>query len=204
MATNPFFYENRAAEDRSLVEDIIIETIQIAGINCFYIKKTFQDIDKILGEDNLMAFRDAFLMEMYIDNIDGYGGEGQLISKFGIEVRNKITFTISMKRFLEETGMERPQEGDLVWFSLTNCFFEILFVEDNSPFLEMGANFTYKLQCQTWNYSHEEISIDEGVLDHFAVQQEVDAGPQLEDNQDFLDFSNDKISGKNIFGIKIS
>ena len=203
MATNPFFYENRASEDRSLVEDIIIETIQIAGVNCFYVKKTFQNIDVILGEDNLMAFKDAFLMEMYIENIDGYGGEGQLISKFGIEVKNKITFIISMKRYFEETKSERPQEGDLIWFSLTNCFFEILFVEVNSPFLEFGENFTYKLQCQTWNYSHEEIDTHESVLNHFAIQQETFASPALEDNQDFNDFSNDRVSGKNIFGIQI-
>ncbi|MCA9496556.1 MAG: hypothetical protein KC589_06435, partial [Nanoarchaeota archaeon] len=89
MATNPFFYENRANNDQDLVEDIVIEVIQIAGINCYYVRKTFQELDTILGEDNLMKFKDAYLMEMYPETVDTYGGEGQLISKFGIEVKNK-------------------------------------------------------------------------------------------------------------------
>lgn len=202
MATNPFFYENRATIDQDLYEDIIIETIQISGVNCFYVKKTFTELDSILGEDNLLTFKDAFILEMYPENVDGYGGEGQIISKFGIEIRNKITFVISQKRFLEETGSERPHEGDLIWFPLSNCYFEILFVEDNVPFFEMGKNYTFKLQCQTWNYSHEPIKTEEDVLDNFAVQK--NKSPTLDDNSEFDDFGTTSISGKNIFGIKIN
>lgn len=202
MATNPFFYENRADLDHDFYEDIIIETIQISGFNCYYVKKTFTEIDKILGEDNLLTFKDAFLLEMYLENVDGYGGEGQIISKFGIEIKNKITFIISMKRFKEETGYERPHEGDLIWFPLSNCYFEILFVEDNIPFFELGKNYTYKLQCQTWNYSHENIDTEETVLDSFAIQKK--SAPSLDDNEEFKDFGNDSVIGKNIFGIKIN
>jgi len=202
MATNPFFYENRAQLDHDFYEDIIIETIQIAGYNCYYVRKTFTQIDKILGEDQLLKFTDAHLLEMYIENIEGYGGEGQIISKFGIEVKNKITFIISQSRFMEETQLDRPYEGDLIWFPLSNCFFEILFVEDNIPFFEMGNNYTYKLQCQTWNYSHENIDTKETILDSFTDEKK--SAGSLDDNEEFKDFGNDSVIGNNIFGIKIN
>lgn len=149
-----------------------------------------------------MKFKDAYLMEMYPETVDTYGGEGQLISKFGIEVKNKIVLIVSQKRFLQETGRDRPDEGDLIWFPLSNSFFEILFVEDNIPFFELGKNFVFKIQCQTWNYGHEEISTTETLLDNFENNKNR-YSTDLEDNDALQDFGNTKITAENAFGIKV-
>ena len=113
MSTNPFFYEDRSVNEQSLIEDIIIEFIQISGQDIYFVKKTFQSIDKILGEDNLMKFKDAYLIEVYPETTT-YAGEGEFVSKFGIEIKNKLTLTVSMRRFREIVGKDRPNEGDLI------------------------------------------------------------------------------------------
>lgn len=203
MATNPFFYEDDALCEQQLINDIIVEDIQIRGKNCFYVKKTFNDIDQILGEDKLTEFNDAYPIEMYIENFDAFGGEGQFISKFGLESKNKITFVVSSTRFEEELGSDydRPLEGDLIWLPMIKTFFEIIYVDDNVPFYLFGTKFSYKIFCQTWNYSHEEISTNVEVIDTFAIEQK--ESTTLKDNDEFLNFGNDLVSGTNIFGIRV-
>lgn len=184
------------------MEDIIIESIQISGINCFYVRKTFQDIDQILGEDNLMKFSDAYLLEFYLDSFEGYGGEGQIVSKFGIEVKNRLDFSVAVKRFKEEVKMDRPMEGDLLWLPLTQSFFEILFVEDNIPFFELGRNYIFKLATQSWYYGQEKVETEEARLNKFVTDKK-ETTPILSDNDEFNDFGNDKIIDTNIFGVTI-
>ena len=203
MATNPFFYEDSALCEQQLLNDLIIEDIQIRGKNCFYIKKTFNSIDQILGEDSLMSFNDAYPIEMYIETYDGFGGEGQFISKFGLESKNKITFIVSSSRFTEVLGSSysRPLEGDLIWLPMIKNFFEIIYVDDNSPFYVLGEKLTYKIFCQSWAYSSEEIETKEEVLDSFNK-------PQMEfnkqhDTEEFNSFGTDIISNKNIFGLTL-
>lgn len=202
MATNPFFYEDSASCDQELLNDIIVEDIQIRGKNCFYIKKTFNSVDQILGEDALMSFEDSYPLEMYIETFDAFGGEGQFISKFGLESKNKITFVVSASRFAEILGSEysRPLEGDLVWLPMIKNFFEIIYVDDNSPFYVLGKKFTFKLFCQTWAYSSEQINTSEEILDTFGKQQKEFA--KTHDNEEFGSFGSDIINNKNIFGIQ--
>ncbi len=203
MSTNPFFYEDSASCEQALLNDLIVEDIQIKGKNCFYVKKTFNNIDQILGEDALMSFEDAYPIEMYIESFDGFSGEGQFISKFGLESKNKITFIVSQTRFEEELGPNylRPLEGDLIWLPMIKNFFEILYVDDNSPFYVLGNKFVYKLFCQTWTHSFEKIETHEEILDTFGQQQKEE--PALRNNEEFLDFNNANISSKNIFGVTI-
>lgn len=203
MAANPFFYEDSASCDQSLLNDLIVEDIQIKGKNCFYIKKTFTSIDQILGEDSLIKFKDAYPLEMYIETYDGFTGEGQFVSKFGLESKNKLTLVISSSRFAEELGenYSRPLEGDLVWVPMLGNLFEIVYVDDNSPFYVLGSKFTFKLFCQSWNYSHESIETNEEVLNRFHKQQE--ESDVLKDNEELLNFGNDISNDKNIFGITI-
>lgn len=203
MAANPFFYEDSASCDQALLDELIIEDIQIKGKNCFYVKKTFTSIDQILGEDALLSFNDAYPLEMYIETFDGFGGEGQFISKFGLESKNKLTLVISATRFVQELGESypRPLEGDLVWVPMLNNFFEIIYVDDNSPFFVLENKFTYKLFCQSWNYSSETVSTKEETMDQFGKQQK--QSPVLKDNQEFSTFGTDISIANNIFGVKI-
>lgn len=185
------------------MEDLVIESIQITGINCFYVRKTFQSIDQILGEDNLMKFSDAYLLEFYLDSVEGYGGEGQLISKFGIEIKNRLDFSVSVKRFVEEVKLERPMEGDLIWFPFSQTFFEILFVEDNIPFYEVGKNYIFKIATQTWYYGQEKVDTTEARLNDFTESKK-EKIPNLSDNDEFNDFANDRIIDNNIFGVNLT
>lgn len=149
-----------------------------------------------------MKFSDAYLLEFYLDSHEGYGGEGQFISKFGIEVKNRLDFSVAVKRFNEEVKMERPMEGDLIWLPLTGSFFEILFVEDNVPFYELGNNYIFKLSTQSWYYGQEKIETTEAKLNEFAEtkKEKIDI---LSDNDEFNAFGNDKIIDTNIFGVKV-
>ena len=199
MATNPFFYEDRSVCEQNLVEDIIIEFIQISGLDCYFIKKTFNSIDKILGEDNLIAFNDSYLIELYPETTT-YGGEGEFVSKFGIEIKNKLTLTVAMKRFREIVKDERPHEGDLIWIPMTKNFFEIIYVNDNNPFFTLGSNFTFQMICQSWNYSNEEINTPEEVLNDFSKNKK--ESPSLDDNIEFNSFGDTVITGNNIFNVK--
>ena len=149
-----------------------------------------------------MKFSDAYLLEFYLDSHEGYGGEGQFISKFGIEIKNRLEFSVSVKRFIDEVGMDRPMEGDLIWLPLTQSFFEILFVEDNEPFFEVGKNYIFKLSTQSWYYSHENVETKEANLNRFAVEKK-EREPAYSDNDEFNDFGNDKIIDTNIFGVTV-
>lgn len=199
MATNPFFYEDRSVCEQNLIEDIVIEFIQISGMDCYFIKQTFSSVDKILGEDNLMAFKDAYLIELYPETTV-YSGEGEFVSKFGIEIKNKLIFAVSVKRFKEVVKQERPHEGDLIWVPLAKNFFEVIYVQDNTPFFTLGSNYTFQMTCQSWNYSNEELNTSEAVLNEFANNKKEFTAQ--DDNDEFNSFGDTIITGNNIFNVR--
>ncbi len=161
MATNVFFSQAVKSEQH-LVEDLVVESLRMYGHNCFYLPRKIVDEDKILGEAANSSFEDAYEVEMYIENVEGFEGEGDLYSKFGVEIRDTATFVISRRsweRFVSldtnlATGL-RPNEGDLVYFPLSKSLFEIKFVEHENPFYQLGKLFVFKLTCDLFEYSGE-------------------------------------------------
>ena len=126
MATNHYFnhYGTNTADQR-LTENLIIESIKVYGIDVYYMPRATVNMDSIFGEDRLSEFTDARMIEMYVKNVDGFEGEGTLVSNFGLEVRDQVTFTLSQRRFAElnfETGIRetQPATGDLIYFPLTS------------------------------------------------------------------------------------
>ena len=127
MATNHYFnhYGTNTADQR-LVENLIIESIQTYGIDVYYLPRTLNDEDTIYGEDNTASYNSAHMVEMYIKNVDGFEGEGDFIAKFGIQIKDQITFSVSRRRWTElqvpgEGRNAAPQEGDLIYFPLTGA-----------------------------------------------------------------------------------
>ena len=168
MPTNVYFSTGTTSEQR-LYEDLIIEQLKIYGQDVFYLPRKIANKDTIFGEDPASSFDDSYIIEMYVDNTDGYMGEQEIIKKFGLELRDDIKFTVSKLRWetlVSNNGdwvAERPQEGDLVYFPTTKAFFEIQFVEHEQPFYQQSALPVYKLSCTKFEYSSERI--DTGIVE---------------------------------------
>ena len=171
MPTNVFF--NQAVEsEQNLVEDLVVESLRMYGHNCYYLPRTIVNEDTILGDAANSSFDDAYEVEMYLDGVDGFEGEGDLYAKFGVEVRDSATFTISRRtweRFVSldanlATGL-RPNEGDLIYFPLSKSLFEIKFVEHENPFYQLGKLFVFKMTCDLFEYSGEDFDTSIEALD---------------------------------------
>jgi len=164
MATNPYFRDNYSGE-QNVTESIVIETIRMMGKNCFYIPREYNNISVLYGEDPLSTFTNKIEIEMYPATVNGFGGAGDLASRFGIEVKDDVTLVVSKKRFTKEVTekfntITRPREGDLIYFPLSKTFFEINFVEHETPFYQLGKLYTFTLFCETFVFSHEEFNTD--------------------------------------------
>ena len=173
MPTNVYFDTGTTSEQR-LYEDLIIEQLKIYGQDVYYLPRKLANKDTIFGEDPASSFDDSYIIEMYVDNSDGYMGEQEIIKKFGLELRDDIRFTLSKLRWEKliknnsDLVAERPQEGDLVYFPTTKAFFEIQFVEHEQPFYQQSALPVYKLSCTRFEYSSERI--DTGVAEIDKVE----------------------------------
>ena len=171
MPTNVFFNQSVKSE-QNLVEDLVVESLRMYGHNCYYLPRTIVNEDTILGEAANSSFDDAYEVEMYLDGVDGFEGEGDLYAKFGVEVRDSATFTISRRtweRFVSldvnlATGL-RPNEGDLIYFPLSKSLFEIKFVEHENPFYQLGKLFVFKMTCDLFEYSGEDFDTSLEALD---------------------------------------
>ena len=132
MSTSVFFNNFQSSQEQLLIEDLVLESIRIYGIDLYYLPRTRTAYDSLYGEDTLSVFSKYFFVDMYIKNVDGFDGDGDFISKFGLEIRDRITLTISRRVFNDEIGIVegilRPQEGDLIFFPLNNKIFEIKFL----------------------------------------------------------------------------
>ena len=177
MPTNVYFDTGTTSEQR-LYEDIIIEQLKIYGQDVYYLPRKLANKDSIFGEDPASSFDDSYIIEMYVDNSDGYMGEQEIIKKFGLELRDDITFIVSKLRWETlisnnadlQTSL-RPNEGDLVYFPTTNKFFEIQFVEHEAPFYQQSALPIYKLSCTTWEYASERL--DTGITSIDATEDDL-------------------------------
>ena len=157
------YFSQAVKSEQNLYEDLIIESLGIYGQDVYYIPRTIVNRDSILNEDPASTFDDAFLMEMYIENAEGFEGEGDLYSKFGLQIKDTATFIVSRRRWDDRVGPfssqvenPKPMEGDLVFLPMTNSFFEINFVEDEQPFYQLSNLPVYKLECSLFEYNDED------------------------------------------------
>ena len=173
MATNPHFQHFDATNEQYLVQDLIIESIKIYGHDVYYMPRTLVNEDTLYSEDTISAFNDAYVVEMYIKNVDGFEGEGDFMSRFGLEIRDQITFSVAQRTFknlLLDSTYDRPKEGDIIYFPLTKKVFEIRFVEHESVFYQTGALQTFDIGCALVQY--EDQAIDTGIEDIDKIERE--------------------------------
>jgi len=178
MATNLYFNNFGSNPEQRLIEDLMIETIKINGVDCYYIPiENETDRDLIYGEDPLKKFTAAYPLELYITNVDGYEGEQEFFSKFGLEIRNNMSVIISKRSFARWVPQtyRRPQEGDLIYIpflSQTGEMYEIKFTSDSESFYILGNKFPYffKLQLEKFKYSQEKIDTGVTDIDNLVVE----------------------------------
>ncbi len=169
MALNPFFLQGSPGE-QDLMQSLINEQLKIYGVEVTYIPRKIVTRSTIFEELERSKFDDNFLLEAYVDTFDGYGGQGDIMTKFGLSLKDELTLSISRERFEDfiapfmETMPDdeilidtRPREGDLVYFPLGGRLFEVKFVEHEDPFYQLGKNYIYKLQCELFEYEDEVI-----------------------------------------------
>ena len=171
MATNSYFRTFDAKNEQELLHSLTQESIKIYGHDVSYIPRTLVNTDTVLGEDSISEYKDAYSVEMFIKSVDGFEGEGDLISKFGLEVRDQIVFSLARRAWEGLDLGVRPKEGDLVYFPLTSKLFQIMFVEHETPFYQNGALPTFDLTCELFVYSDEKMDTDVDDIDVIEQKQ---------------------------------
>jgi len=172
MATNFFFNNFSSFQEQSLLESLIIEAIKIYGEDMFYLPRNINNLDKVYTADDQSSYTLALPVEMYIKSVDGFSGDGNFMSKFGLEIRDQVIFSVAQRVFNEEIGnglsLARPREGDLVYFPLNRKCFQIKYVNKQEMFYQLGALQTWELTCELFEYSNEDM--DTGIAEIDIMQ----------------------------------
>ncbi len=176
MATSVFFQNYQYTQEQELLNSLIIESIRIHGIDCWYVPRKLNNYDSVYGADDQSSYETAVLMEMYIESYDGFKGDGNFMSKFGIEIRDQVTFAFAMRVFEDEVGVitaqPRPNEGDLIYYPLNGKCFQIKYVDKFEMHYPLGKLYLWKVTCELFEYSNERIST--GIPEIDALQATFD------------------------------
>lgn len=189
MATNVFFRNYDFFNEQQLIDDLVIESIQIHGVDTYYVTKDPSPIDDLQNEAPLATFDAAYHVDMYVKSVDGFQGQGDFLSKFGLEIRDQVTFTVAMRTFerfvtRNKPTWVRPREGDLVYLPMNQKFFKVTFVEHESVFYQSGALQVFDLKCELYEYSNERFDTGVALVDSaFNAYRTVDVS-NLTDLQD--------------------
>lgn len=171
MGMNPYFSQSVRSE-QNLYEDITIEALEIYGQGVYYLPRSIVNENTIFGDDIPSTFSSAHKVTMYIENIEGFDGEGDLFTRFGVEIRDEATFIVSRRRWERLVSrintavtIERPKEGDLIWLPMTKKLFQIMHVEHEQPFYQLSNLPTYKMRCQLFEYNDEDLDTGIDAID---------------------------------------
>jgi hypothetical protein len=190
MATSVYFnnFSPASTNEQRLMEDNIVESIKIMGHDCWYVpREGFNEVDSLYGENPQSKFERAYNVEMYLANVEGYEGDGDFFSKFGVEIRDTSNFIVSRKsfeRYIPSNIAVRPREGDLVFVPALQKLFEIKFVEEELMFFSLGNRkpYIYEMRCELFRYSQESINTGVEDIDHvehtlaYAIELDVNNG----------------------------
>ena len=176
MPTN-FFFQNGGGigqtSEQRLIEDLIIESLKIYGHDTYYLPRTLVKKDTIFDEDTLSSFTQAYPIEMYLENVQGFEGQGDIFTRFGMEVRDQATFILAKRRWEDMvqrqpgtfTQEARPSEGDLIYFEKTKSLFEIKYVDFQNPFYQANNIYVFRLTVELFEYSSEDLDTGIAAID---------------------------------------
>lgn len=168
MATNPYFsYKVKSEQD--LYEDLVIESLKMYGQDVYYIPREVVQKDTVFNDALLSRFANAYKIEMYIENVEGFDGEGDLFTKFGVEIRDAATFIMSRRRWnttiarlegYDSNKFYRPREGDVIYLPLSESTFQVMSVETETPFYQLSNLPVFKMRCELFEYSDEDFDTE--------------------------------------------
>ena len=175
MATNPYFKYGVRSE-QNMYEDITIEALQMYGQDVYYLPREIVNKDTVFLDDVPSRFSSSYKVEMYIENTEGFGGEGDLFTKFGVELRDQATFVVARKRWQQLIGSRlteknfRPREGDLIYLPLSQSIFQIERVETETPFYQLEQLPTFRMTCELFEYSDEDFDTNIASIDEVEYE----------------------------------
>ena len=188
MARNVYF-SHGTKNEQYLIEDLIVESLGIYGQDFYYIPRSLVSKDEILGEDRLSEFKTAYPVEMYMEKVDGFEGQGAFIQKFGLMMEQSATLVVARRRWEQLVGEHettilpnRPCEGDLIYYPLSGGLFEIKFVQHQDPFYQLGKLYVYKLQVELFQYASERINTGIKEIDEFETLKTLEVDSLLSHN----------------------
>jgi hypothetical protein len=187
------YFSDKVRSEQNLYEDIIIESLKIYGQDVYYLPRDIVNEDKIFGQDIPSRYNSSHKIEMYIENVEGFDGEGDLFTRFGVEIRDEATFIVSrrrweqqVRRYDNEIQGNRPFEGDVIYLPMTNKMFQIMHVEHEQPFYQLSNLPVYKLRAQLFEYNDEDLDTGIDAIDvierenAYTYVLEIEAGEQAQ------------------------
>lgn len=178
--TNLYFNKWAHFGEQNLIEDLVTESIKMYGIECGYLAKKYSSdgYDDLYTEEDRPIFDDHADIAMYIVNVEGFQGEGDFISKFGLEIRDQMNLAVARRQFDNEIqtkfNIERPREGDLIYFPINTKIYEIKFVEHEPVFYQMGALQFYQIKVELFEYSNEVFRTGIATVDEVMTKHSTD------------------------------
>jgi len=179
MATNTFFNNYAQVQEQSLIDDLVIESIKQYGVDVIYISRAIKGRDVIFNEDDFPEYNETFEFETYVKNMEGFEGEGDFLSKFGLQIRDQLTLTVANRTFerhvtREVVELARPREGDLIYFPINEKIFEIKYVEHESIFYQMGQTQVFDMTCELLEYSNQRFNTGRSEIDNYFADYNTD------------------------------
>lgn len=186
MTVRTAFTHHSSSIEQSLVTNLVAESIQIVGFDVNYLPRTQNNIDTLFEDAESESFTTSYTIEMYFgqDTINGFGGGGDIITRFGYEIQDTCQLVVSMSRFTAvvtagDANILRPREGDLIYLPLSKQLYEITFAEDQIPFFQLGKNYIWQLECSLFRYDQEDMNT--GITNVDAIETATDSYTQSDD-----------------------
>jgi hypothetical protein len=189
MAINQYFTNYQYANTQTLVDNLVVESIKQKGLDVNYIPREIVNYDEILGEGETYTFANNYIIEMYMENVMEWKGQGDIFSKFGLSIQDECTLVVSKSRFIEELDGVRnmPHEGDLIYLPFSQSFLQIKKMEYDSSFWPQGQNYIWQLKCELFSFSGEEFNTG-----NTTIQSEISRYP-VSANNSFMPDDSDEL-----------
>ena len=186
MTVRTAFTHHSSTEEQALVTKLVTESIQVVGFDVNYLPRTQNNIDTLFDDAESESFTTSYTIEMYFgqDTINGFGGGGDVITRFGFEIQDTCQLVCAVSRFeavvtAGDANITKPREGDLIYLPLSSQIYEITFTEDQIPFFQLGKNYIWQMECSLFRYDQEDM--DTGITDVDAIESATDTYTQSAD-----------------------